>query len=255
MLIPDNERAARSLRLNVWLIRSLFVLFIVVAVLIVFGASTYWRVAEIAIDYGRLQEENANLKKGLEKVEQLQADLDRIKKFDQKLRKSLSGYVSIIENNDEAGSVDDMTLAGGFSQRYRSIFNSIPDIFPVEGFITRRFESNTLLKDAHLGIDIAAAKGSPVKATANGQVIFAGWTFDDGNVVIIKHDNNFYSYYKHNLVNYCRELQWVRKGEVIGLVGGTGEISSGPHLHFEIWKDDQPVNPLIYLGEGMHLSN
>jgi murein DD-endopeptidase MepM/ murein hydrolase activator NlpD len=99
----------------------------------------------------------------------------------------------------------------------------------------------------HLGIDIAAAKGTPVKATADGLVIFSGYTVEEGNVVILKHRDNFYSFYKHNLTNLCSELEYVKKGQAIALLGDTGEVSSGAHVHFDIWRGQKPVDPLLYI--------
>lgn len=256
LLIPDNERATRSVKLSVVWIRFLVVFFTIVSVLVIFGATTYWKVAEVALDYNRILEENGTLKKSLDRVDALQAELERIKKSDQKLRNSLTGYVKMADSKNGEGEDLESLVAGALGARStQAFYNSIPGIYPVDGFLTRRFESNTLLKDAHLGIDIAAAKGSPVKATADGQVIFSGWTIGQGNVIILKHKYDYYSYYKHNLRNFCRELEWVKKGEVIGLVGDTGQISSGPHVHFEIWKDSEPIDPLQYLGEGLKLSN
>jgi hypothetical protein len=95
--------------------------------------------------------------------------------------------------------------------------------------------------------DIAAEMGSPVKATADGNVIFSGWTFQEGYVVIIKHKYNFFSFYKHNMQNLCQELEYVQKGQVIALLGDTGQITSGAHLHFEIWRGSKPVDPMMFV--------
>jgi murein DD-endopeptidase MepM/ murein hydrolase activator NlpD len=91
--------------------------------------------------------------------------------------------------------------------------------------------------------------GSAVKATADGIVIFTGWTFQEGYVVILKHKYNFFSFYKHNLQNLCQELESVKKGQVIALLGDTGQITSGAHLHFEIWQGSKPIDPMIFLQE------
>ena len=97
------------------------------------------------------------------------------------------------------------------------------------------------------GLDIAAAKGTPVKATADGTVIFSGWTLESGYVMIIKHNYGFTSLYKHSQQNLVETMENVKKGQVVALVGNTGEISSGAHVHFEIWKNGQPLNPLAYV--------
>ena len=249
ILIPDNEKATKSLKLGVTMIRVLVVLLIVTLILIATGAASYWRVAEVALDYNRLSEENKQLKKSLAKVEDLQADIDKLKQVDQKLRSSLSGYITIV---DEKGVDPENVLATGIEnigglRQDRSIFNSIPAEIPVNGFITRGFETGAILSNAHIGIDIAAEMGSPIKATADGVVIFAGWTFHDGYVVILKHKYNFFSFYKHNQQNLCQELEYVQKGQVIALLGDTGQITSGAHLHFEIWQGSMPLDPIMFL--------
>ncbi len=249
LLIPDNEQKTRSVKIKAGILRSLIVLSVVVVVLIIMGASSYWKVAAVALDYASLQEENTKLKSGLAKVEELQTEIDKLKKIDQKLRNSLSGYVMIEPQNTD---IDENRMLDGMDRYHiddfdRSIFNYIPELYPVDGFITRGHESGSFISETHIGIDIAGAKGSPVKATASGVVLFSGWTYEEGNVIIIKHALDYISYYKHNLRNLCDEWESVKKGQVIALLGDTGRISSGPHLHFELWKGTEPIDPVKFL--------
>ncbi len=249
LLVPDDEKAARSIRFSASLIRFLIVLLVVISTGIIFGAASYWKVASLAVGYYNLLDENQKLKHSLEKVEEIKTDLAKIKNMDQKLRSSMSGYIKVMENSDEIVPENESTALLGYGSREieKALFNSIPDILPVEGFITRGVDTNPFQNNLHLGIDIAAAKGSPVKATADGIVIFSGYTLDEGNVIILKHKNNIYSVYKHNLSNLCSEMEFVKKRQVIALLGSTGEISSGAHVHFEIWKNNIPVDPLQYI--------
>ncbi len=248
LLIPDNERATKSLRLQTGTLRFLIVFFAVTILLIVAGAATYWKVAEVALDYNNLLEENVRLKKSLVKVEELKTDIDKLKKVDQKLRASLSGYVTMVE---EKNTDPNDVLLTGMDQlpglKYdRSLFNSIPSEVPMDGFITRGFETSSILSNAHIGIDVAGKIGTPIKATADGIVLFSGWTFQDGYVLILKHKYNYFSFYKHNIQNLCQELEHVKKGQVIALLGDTGQITSGAHLHFEIWQGSKPLDPMIF---------
>ncbi|HLA69264.1 MAG TPA: M23 family metallopeptidase [Bacteroidota bacterium] len=120
---------------------------------------------------------------------------------------------------------------------------AFPAILPTEGYVTRGFSP----AQRHFGIDIAGKMGTPVNAAAEGYVVFAGWTTDDGYVVILSHANGFLSFYKHNQSLLKNANTFVKRGEPIALLGNSGKTSSGPHLHFEIWKDGTPVDPSSYL--------
>lgn len=120
---------------------------------------------------------------------------------------------------------------------------SFPAILPTEGYITRGFEP----EQRHFGLDIAGKIGTPVTAAADGYVVFSGWTVNEGFVVIISHTNGFLTFYKHNQSLLKEANVFVKRGEPIALLGNSGRMSSGPHLHFEIWKDGTPVNPSAYL--------
>ena len=97
----------------------------------------------------------------------------------------------------------------------------------------------------HLGIDIAVPEQTPILASASGQVIFSGMTENLGNLVVLFHGNEYFTYYGHNASIDAKLHQFVSIGDTIARSGNTGE-SSGPHLHFEIWKDGEAVNPLSY---------
>jgi len=115
-------------------------------------------------------------------------------------------------------------------------------INPVKGKITNKFDSGK----KHFAVDIALKNNTPVKAVTDGRVIFSDWTKNGGNTIIIKSANNVISIYKHNTKLLRKEGDFVRQGEVIALSGNTGEKTSGPHLHFELWLNGQPVNPEDY---------
>ena len=111
---------------------------------------------------------------------------------------------------------------------------------PLKGSISQQFDSKT----KHLAVDITAPKNAPVKATADGTVLFSGWTTETGYVIILKHPYNYVSVYKHNGNLLKQQGDFVKSGEVIASVGSTGELTTGPHLHFELWSNGYAVNPL-----------
>lgn len=114
---------------------------------------------------------------------------------------------------------------------------------PIRGVITEKFNSSI----GHYGVDIAASNNTGVKAVLEGMVILANWNISTGNVIIIQHSNNLLSVYKHNAVLYKEIGNFVKAGEVIALSGGTGELSAGSHLHFELWYDGNPLNPQEFI--------
>lgn len=122
------------------------------------------------------------------------------------------------------------------------------DTKPVSGVITSRFGSKESIRtSAHLGIDIGAPNGTPIKAAANGTVTFAGYTTGGyGNLVVISHGNNIETYYGHCSKIYVQKGQTVSSGDVIATVGSTGR-STGNHLHFEIRKNGNQINPQKYV--------
>lgn len=114
---------------------------------------------------------------------------------------------------------------------------------PVSGDLTQEFNA----KNKHFAVDIVAKKGTPVKAVTDGTVIFSEWTTETGYVLIIEHPKGFVSVYKHNGVLLKEQGDLVKSGEVIANVGSTGELTTGPHLHFELWNEGYAVNPTNYI--------
>jgi murein DD-endopeptidase MepM/ murein hydrolase activator NlpD len=99
----------------------------------------------------------------------------------------------------------------------------------------------------HFGVDVPAKTNTPVKAISDGRVLFSEWTIDTGFVLIIEHSFNLISVYKHNSLGLSSQGDFVKAGQAIALSGNTGELSTGPHLHFELWNDGNPVDPLEYI--------
>jgi murein DD-endopeptidase MepM/ murein hydrolase activator NlpD len=114
---------------------------------------------------------------------------------------------------------------------------------PVNGTISEGYS----IKEKHFAVDVVIAANTPVKATADGTVIFAEWTVETGYVIIMEHNRELISVYKHNSEITKTQGDLVKAGEVIALSGNTGELSTGPHLHFELWSKGYPVNPTNFI--------
>lgn len=132
----------------------------------------------------------------------------------------------------------------------KSVYQATPTGWPVHGEISSPFGPRvhpiTGLTAFHSGIDIRIPMGTPVKATADGMVSFSNWRDDTGNVVVLEHGLGFTTVYAHNSRLYVKVGQRVKKGDVIALSGSTGS-STGPHVHYEVWKNKVHVNPAAFL--------
>jgi len=114
---------------------------------------------------------------------------------------------------------------------------------PVNGIITRSFNP----MEGHYGIDLVSAPNEVVKAALDGTVTISTWTLETGYVIQIQHDYELISVYKHNATLFKSVGQKVVAGDAIAIVGNSGELTTGPHLHFELWHDRVPLNPVDYI--------
>ena len=114
---------------------------------------------------------------------------------------------------------------------------------PASGLISEPFNSEI----KHFAVDVALAKDTPIKSVAVGTVVLAEWTSDTGYVVVIKHNHGLLSVYKHNSTIEKSQGDIVQAGEVIAFAGNSGELSTGYHLHFELWIDGYPVDPTNFI--------
>lgn len=114
---------------------------------------------------------------------------------------------------------------------------------PLSGEVSAQFD----LSKKHFGIDVVAQKDTPIKSILDGVVISADWSEQNGNTVSIQHNNNLISIFKHNSTILKKVGERVKAGEALAIIGDTGEHSSGPHVHFELWSEGKAINPLDYI--------
>ncbi len=114
---------------------------------------------------------------------------------------------------------------------------------PLKGIVVNPFNAAS----QHFGVDIVTQRNEPVKAILDGQVVFADWTLQTGYVIGIAHPHNLISIYKHNATLLRSQGSYVKAGDPISIVGNSGELTTGPHLHFELWHNAVPVNPEDYI--------
>lgn len=145
---------------------------------------------------------------------------------------------AIKEEIEKSELVNKVSIPSDLSSNYLLKF-----ISPVNGVVIAEFDK----KNEHFGIDIATEEGEGVRSVEAGVVVSSHWNPETGNVIIVQHKNNALSFYMHNSKLLKKVGNFVRKGEVIALVGNTGEMSDGPHLHFELWQSGKAVDPLSFI--------
>ena len=199
----------------------------------------------------------------IQKADSLEKSLGNYSLYTKNLKKVLSDSVSLdsvqdlfregftVKEFDFKPSVEDSILRAEVEAEESISLNSnlkekkLNSFFikPVDGFITEGFNK----KIGHFGVDVVSKKGAFISSIDDGMVLFSSWTHEFGYVLVIKHQNSFISFYKHNSEVFKSKGDYVKSGETIAIIGNSGKYSTGPHLHFELWKGSSPVNPLNYI--------
>jgi len=146
----------------------------------------------------------------------------------------MKSYIESIITSDDKDIIPDNNI------RFM-VTDNIPSTKPASGIISKEFDLNIL----HFGIDIVNDESTPIFAVANGVVIYCDFSRELGNGVVIDHQNGYYSHYYHNEENFVKKNEKIDEGMLIAKLGNTG-VSTGPHLHFEIWKDGHPIDPFTF---------
>jgi murein DD-endopeptidase MepM/ murein hydrolase activator NlpD len=200
---------------------------------------------------------------------EVKSTLTSLKKAEVEFNRLLGGKSKkkILEDgtSDDSGSLDmellkkqvaeamsSVTEIRQYIDKERSVYRATPRGWPVHGGLSSPFGTRphprTGIPTFHSGVDIRTPPGTPVKATADGIVSVSGWAGGNGNVVVVEHGKGFTSAYAHNTRNLVRVGQKIKRGDTIALSGSTG-MSTGPHVHYEVWKGGAHVNPIHYLEE------
>ena len=214
-VISDDDSIKRSFRISK-LIVSICLFFVIIIIAFSF------------IGFNRLFNQD-----------ELIAKLNQLKRFE----KYAIAIIQDLEGENLIKNFPDIEV--DLKEHFSSLEDLVPISPPVIGYVTQGLDINSH-DNKHYGIDIAAKKGEIIKSPANGLVVFSGKTEELGNTIIISHSKGFYTLYGHNKQNLVSMRQIVKKDDHIGIVGETG-ISNGPHLHFEIWKNSEVLDPRNFI--------
>ncbi|MFH2035064.1 MAG: M23 family metallopeptidase [Candidatus Zixiibacteriota bacterium] len=254
MIVPDGVESPLGIRLPSWLFKSLLAFAVIIIVGLILFFAFYGNILSRAVEANRLEKENEQLEMYKLKVGLLEEHM----KETRAIVKKISGLVGVDIDIPELPS-DSVLFASLDSSQIPAIMTrsvsalpGCPDGLPLQGYMTRGFIDDE--DEYHPGVDIAAAVGTPVLATASGKVAFAGEDSTYGLMIILDHDDSISTVYGHNSELLVEKGNDVLVGGRIALSGNTG-ISSAPHLHYEIRENNIPVNPLKYISEDDEESN
>ena len=247
LFVPEGEGRSRNISLSRGTIRFLLICLLLFALFIVAGSVSYFFLSIKASQYDMTVEENLKLIEENRRIVKLSQDLDRLKAFNRQIRKAMG-----IQLNLDTAVVEtelEMPFDNTVWEK-QSFFGLNEPVFklPIEGVLSRGYKNGVYPSVAHEGIDFAVKEGTIINASTGGWVIFSGYHYRYGNLLILQHPGDFITYYGHNRSSLVSLGEKVTAGQPIAISGNSGQ-STAPHLHFEIRKRGTAVNPAIYLKE------
>jgi len=260
MLVPHSCKEAFRLKIPTALILSVFIFSII-------GLGYVFTLVDDALRYEPTRQKLEYYKGQFAELESTIASLDMAEKQFKGLF-TLESKEAVLENMEDSdvGSIDmeflrkrinDTIESVGEIRDYlseaRDLYMATPMGWPAKGWLSSKYgyrvHPTKKVRDFHTGLDVSARPSTPIHATADGIVSFSGRSGANGNLVAVEHGFGYTTYYAHNKKNLVKEGDIVKRGDVIALLGSTGR-STGPHLHYEVWKGDKDVNPMPYVKGG-----
>jgi murein DD-endopeptidase MepM/ murein hydrolase activator NlpD len=257
LLVPHSRSRTRAIRLPLAGIVALLALSLAGTASVIFFSAR-------AVEYIRMRD---RLGEVTARFLELKSTMNSLKRAESDFRRlfALKTKTEVLESVGEpgAGSLDTdaireeviqtaamVTEIRAFLASQRDLYRATPRGMPVDGRLSSpygyRNHPRTGDRRFHGGVDLSASLGSAVRATADGIVSFSGWTLESGNAVVVEHGNDFTTVYCHNQKNTVRVGQKVARGDLVAMAGSTG-TSTGPHVHYEVWRGGRHVDPAPYL--------
>ncbi|WP_243371587.1 M23 family metallopeptidase [Geotalea sp. SG265] len=257
MIVPHSRGSSRSIRIP-------FILALLFCCLSVVGGIVTVSLTIEAVNYHQLKKRYAGIS---DEVSQMRSTMTSLKESEAQLKQlvSLGSRSKILQNLDtaESGSIDIDELKSqvaksmdtvkeikSYLRKERATDLATPQGWPAAGRISSLFGNREHplygIRKFHSGVDISVPTGTPLHATADGVVSFAGRAANNGNITVLEHGLGYSTIYAHNSKNLAQAGQTVKRGDVVAYAGSTG-ASTGPHVHYEIWKYGQSIDPLPFI--------
>ncbi len=260
IIIPDDTSTeSKSFKLSLMKIIFICVLYSLLVIFLISVIYAYTPAGKLLGTPSYLSaDEQEKIDEMTRRLISLSTEMERIKSFNKRLAFAAAlGDTSMVDslmqlNDSLYQERKKEPPAGGnlwlIVKKIISVIQEQPErsylfLKPVEGFISRKFNPEI----GHMGVDYACKTNTPVYAAASGYVLFSDYTTSYGYTLIIAHPDNFVTVYKHCSLLLKKVRETIKQGELIALTGNVGTTSEGPHLHFEIWKDGQAIDPLNVL--------
>lgn len=263
MLIPHDSKRTINLKLpSIGIIASVFLWLI--------GTGYVVTIAINTVEYYDMQkklnfyaDQFSEMKSSLSAMKKAEAELSRLLSFgnkerilenlDPKVNTSDAGSLDMDILKDQIkNSVNTVSEIREFLKEQRTVYMATPKGLPIQGRLTSGYGMREDPREGgaefHSGVDLAAPSGTPVTATAEGVISFAGWSGGNGNLVVIEHGFGYSTFYAHNKSLAVKVGSRVKRGDTVAYSGSTGN-STGPHVHYEVWHKGKPINPRQFIVE------
>ncbi len=254
ILETSSYREIRSFNFSILALIGLLLFIFLLCFMLFFFVFSFKPVKELVFGYDDVKSSSAFIELNKQVIE-LETALQSQNVYINGLTKMINGDSNtILESSPEVLQIEEKTLSteSTVTQKTTKVGNTDEKalrnklrhlVSPVRGRISAGFNA---LED-HYGIDVIAPKNSPISAVADGMVINADWSIQTGNTISVQHPDNVISIYKHNSALLKKTGDLVKSGEAIAIIGNTGEQTTGPHLHFELWYKGMALDPIHYV--------
>ncbi len=270
VMTTDSFEEVASYRISLMNVYLLLSSVLVIVGLVVISAIAFTPLKKYIPGYGDASKDEV-VQEAYQRISELEKSLEARLAYEENIKKMLIGDVQTVDEvpEGEATPVDSLSevLPSEKEQQLKQelrledvadaaqtpkTVSFLPRDIPLEQLyfiapVTGEVSSGYMPESEHFGIDILSPKNTAVKAAADGYIFLADWTLETGNTIGIQHSNNTITFYKHNSVNLKKAGSYVKAGEAVAIIGNTGTLSSGPHLHFELWHKGKPVDPTEYI--------
>lgn len=266
----EEVGAARLSLMNIYILLSSVLVIMAIAVWLLIA---FTPLRKYVPGYGDVMQDQ-EVRDLYRQVDEMEKELASFKKYSDNFRRILVGEVTteddvpkvdqeMMDNSANEGEVElseeEMELRNelvleevGVKAQEPRTTNLSPKDTPLERLffsppVSGEISAGIMPDKEHFGVDVLAPKNTAIKAVMDGYVFLSDWTLETGNTIGIQHSSNLISFYKHNSVLLKEVGSFVKAGEAVAVIGNTGTMSNGPHLHFELWYKGKPIDPTEYI--------